>query len=243
MPHHVYVVGAAAAGILLVSLGVTFALAIRIRHLRVERERAATRAREGLARDLHDIVGHWLWLASVKGELARRRAAGDARLRGELEEVLQAVRQAAQAVRDVSATYRELSLPAEAARARSVLEGFGAYCSVRMDATEPPDEVSAALGTVVREGLTNMLRHSKVTRCAIELVEAGGGLRLTVVNDGAPRRDPASTGSGLDNLRRRVGELGGTVRVSDGADGWFTLIAEVPARPSEEFSRPPEKRR
>jgi signal transduction histidine kinase len=241
MPHPAYLVGTAGAGILLISLGVTLALTLRIRRLRVERERALARAYEGFARDMHDIVGHWLWLASIKGELAHRRAAGDARLREDLEEVLQAVRQAAHAVRNVSAARHRLSFPGEAARARALMEGFGAYCSVRVDTDELPEPVSAALGAVVREGVTNMLRHSQVKRCAIELVEHGGLLRLTVVNDGAPRREAPSTGgdigsdigSGVGNLRHRLGELGGTVQVAGGADGWFTLIAEVPGNYSE----------
>ncbi|GAA4207530.1 hypothetical protein GCM10022252_71270 [Streptosporangium oxazolinicum] len=229
MPHPAYLVGAAGTGILLASLGVTFALVLRIRRLRAERERALSRAYEGFARDMHDVVGHWLWLASIKGELAHRKAKGDARLREDLEEVLQAVRQAAHAVRDVSKAAHRLSFSTEAARARTLLEGFGAYCSVRVDVEELPEVVSTALGAVVREGVTNMLRHSQVKRCAIELVEHGGRLRLTVVNDGAPRQEVPSTGSGVDNLDHRVGELGGTVRVAGGAGGWFTLIAEVPA--------------
>ncbi|MER5643382.1 histidine kinase [Streptosporangium sp. NPDC002524] len=233
MPHPAYLAGAAGVGVLLASLGMTLVLVLRLRRLRAERERALTRAYEGFARDMHDIVGHWLWLASIRGELAHRRANGDARLREDLEEVLRAVRQAAHAVRNVSAARHRLSFPGEVARARTLMEGFGAYCSVRVDVDGLPDAVSATLGAVVREGVTNMLRHSQVKRCAIELVESDGRLRLTVVNDGAPRRETPSTGSGVDNLDHRVGELGGTVRVAGGTDGWFTLIAEVPGNFSE----------
>jgi signal transduction histidine kinase len=237
MFHPAYLVVAAGTGILLTSLGVTLVLVLRIRRLHAEREKALTRAYEGFARDMHDIVGHWLWLAAIKGELAHRRANGDARLREDLEEALQAVRQAAHAVRNVSQACRRLSFSGEAARARTLLEGFGAYCSLRVDVDELPEVVSATLGTVLREGVTNMLRHSRVKRCAIELVEHDGRLRLTVVNDGAPRQESPSTGtpagSGVDNLAHRVGELGGTVRAAGGTDGWFTLIAEVPATFSE----------
>ncbi|MEU8383435.1 histidine kinase [Streptosporangium sp. NPDC048865] len=243
MPHPAYLVGAAGAGVLLASLSVTLMLALRLRRLRAERERALVRTYEGFARDMHDIVGHWLWLASIKGELARRKVNGDARLREDLEEVLQAVRQAAHAVRNVAEARRELSFSGEAARARTLMEGFGAYCSVRVDVDELPDVVSATLGAVVRESVTNMLRHSQAKRCAIELVEHRGLLRLTVVNDGAPRRETYSAGSGVGNLGHRVGELDGTVRVFSGTDGWFTLIAEVPANFSEQSSRPPRKRR
>ncbi|MFC7649938.1 sensor histidine kinase [Streptosporangium lutulentum] len=136
---------------------------------------------------------------------------------------------ATHAVRNVSTVYRQLSLQGETMRAETLLSNFGAYCSVRMDVTDLPGDVSATLGTVVRESVTNMLRHSGVTRCAIELTEHSGRLRLTIANDranrraerrggrqgsGAPGRETESTGSGLGNLRHRVGKLGGTVRVT-----------------------------
>jgi signal transduction histidine kinase len=231
MLHHTYFAGAVAIGVFLISLGVTTVLALRIRRLRAEKESAVALAQEQqeqFARDLHDLVGHWLWLASIKSELAHRHAVGDARLRGDLDEILQAVRHAAHAVRNVSKAYLQLSLQGETTRAKALLSSFGAYCSVRMDVADLPKGVSATLGTVVREGVTNMLRHSKVTRCAIELIEHSGRLRLTVANDGASGREPASAGSGLGNLRHRVGKLGGTVRVMADGDGWFILIAEVP---------------
>ncbi|GAA3089258.1 sensor histidine kinase [Streptosporangium carneum] len=234
MPHQLYVVVAIAAGILLVSLGVTAALALRIRRLRAERDRAVTLAQEELARDVHDIVGHWLWLASIKSELAYRRAAGDARLRGELGEALQAVRHAAHAVRHVSKGNRQLSFQGESTRAEALLASFGIDCTVRVECSRLPRNVSAALGTVIREGVTNMLRHSAVSRCVIELTEQEGLLRLAVANDGASRREPPhSPGDGLDNLRHRVAGLSGTVRASTGDDGWFRLIAEVPRKFSE----------
>ncbi|MGV9777887.1 sensor histidine kinase [Streptosporangium sp. NPDC003464] len=234
MPPQLYVAIAVIAGTVLISLGVTVVLALRIRRLRAEQERAVTRAHEEFARDMHDLVGHWLWLASIKSELAYRRAAGDARLRGELGEALQAVRHAAHAVRNVSKAHRHLSLQGESMRAQALLASFGADCSVRVDATALPREVSAALGTVVREGVTNMLRHSTVRTCVIELAEHDGLLRLTVANDGVPGRSPRPpAGDGLGNLRDRLARLGGTVRVSAGEGGWFNLVAEVPRNFSE----------
>ncbi|WP_184751784.1 sensor histidine kinase [Streptosporangium album] len=215
-------------------LCVTVVLLLRIRRLRAEKERAVVQAHEEFARDVHDLVGHWLWLASIKSELAYRRAAGDARLRGDLGEALQAVRHAAHAVRNVSTIHRQVSLQGESTRAQTLLAGLGADCSVRVDATGLPREVSATLGAVVREGVTNMMRHSTVRTCVIELDARGGPLRLTVTNDGAPGRNPRpASGDGLGNLRDRVARVGGTVRVITGEDGWFTLIAEVPQKFSE----------
>lgn len=234
MPPGLYTPIAVITAIILILLCITVVLLLRVRRLRAEKEQAVIQAHEEFARDVHDLVGHWLWLASVKSELAYRRAAGDARLRGDLGEALQAVRHAAHAVRDISMIHRQVPLQGESLRAQALLTGLGADCSVRVDATGLSREVSGALGAVVREGVTNMLRHSAVRTCMIELDAREGLLRLTVANDGAAGRSPRpAAGNGLDNLRARVARIGGTVRVTAGEDGWFTLSAEVPQKFSE----------
>ncbi|GAA3134378.1 hypothetical protein GCM10010466_26350 [Planomonospora alba] len=236
----------------LTALGTALFLWVRLRRLRAqqaaERARAVARAREEFSRDMHDLVGHWLWLASVKSELAYRQAGGDARLRGELAEALRAVRHAAHAVRHASRPDRGLSLRGEVVRAEALLWSLGAHCLIQVDAAGLPPDVDAALATVVREGVTNMLRHSAAAKCVIELHRAGGRLRLTVANDGlsgsarfpaggprtalppAPVPDPP--GIGLANLQERMAGIGGTVEATTGPDGWFRLVAEAPLAPS-----------
>ncbi|MFC4056949.1 sensor histidine kinase [Planomonospora corallina] len=222
---------------------------MRLRRLRAqqaaERERAIARAREEFSRDVHDLVGHWLWLASVKSELAYRQARGDDRLRGELAEALRAVRHAAHAVRHASRPDRNLSLRGEVVRAEALLWSLGADCLIQVDAGGLPSDLNAALAAVVREGVTNMLRHSAVDKCVIELHRDEDRVSLTVANDGlaAPPRFPAGgprpgaaphpAGSGLVNLRERMAGVGGTVEAAPGPDGWFRLIAEAPLRAYE----------
>ncbi|MBG0817235.1 sensor histidine kinase [Planomonospora sp. ID82291] len=247
-------------------MSITVLLWLRLRRLRreqaAERDRAVARAREDFTRDMHDLVGHWLWLASIKSELAYRQARDDARLRGELAEALQAVRHAAHAVRNASRSQRTLSLHGEAVRAEALLWSLGAYCLTRVDAAGLPSDLNRALGAVVREGVTNMLRHSAVRKCVIETARHDGRLRLTVANDGAagPGRFPAgrsrpaapsgalaaepaagsppvpgtrSRAGGLANLRQRMARLGGTVEAAAGPDGWFRLVVDVPVDFSE----------
>lgn len=197
-------------------------------------ESAATlaHARERFARDAHDLVGHWLLLASLKGELACRRAGGDVELLGELTELLRAVRSAAEELRDLAAAYHRVTLAEEAAHAVLTLNAMGVTCTVRLPHEPLSAEISAVLGTVVREGVTNLLRHSRATACAIEVRVADGWARLTVDNDGTSgARSPrcqGRSGRGLGNLHLRARELGGrVVAVATGSDT-FRLTAEVP---------------
>ncbi|WP_176728551.1 sensor histidine kinase [Planobispora rosea] len=180
----------------LFALGIALVLWIRLRRLgarqAAERERAVARAREEFSRDVHDLVGHWLWLASVKSELAYRQAGGDTRLRSELAEALQAVRHAAHAVRNASTSHRNLSFQGEVLRAEALLWGLGIDCLTHGDTTGLPPDLNAALAAVVREGVTNMLRHSAAGKCVIDLRREESRLSLTVANDGAsgPGRFP-----------------------------------------------------
>ena len=86
------------------------------------------------------------------------------------------------------------------------------------------------MATVLREGVTNVVRHAEATWCRCRIDVDGGVARLEVVNDGVPA-DPVPAddcGAGLRNLRDRVGELGGRLTAGVGADGSFRLRADIP---------------
>lgn len=213
-------------GILAASLSLSVALGLHLHRLQLRHDDAVTRTRERFARDAHDLVGHWLLLASVKGELVLQRAGAD--LAPDLTDVVHAVRSAAGELRDLSATYSGISLRKEASRAGEVLNDFGAPCVVQLPDEELSQELSALLGTVVREGVTNVLRHSQATLCSIQLVRDGRWLRLTIENDGA-NIGQSSPGQGLGNLDSRAGELGGRVTTDLQKDGHFRLTADIPS--------------
>ncbi|MEV0586821.1 histidine kinase [Nonomuraea sp. NPDC050310] len=195
-----------------------------------ENAKIVARAREGFARDAHDLVGHWLLLAALRGELACRRAKGDADLHRELTALVEAVQAAAAELRDLTAAYHRVSLAGEASRAGLVLGAMGAACTVRLPQEALSPEVNALLGTILREGVTNLLRHSKATACSIEVTADDEWIRLTVDNDGAPDTSPAVRGGhGLHNLHLRAAELGGRVMATTTGSGTFRLTAEVPA--------------
>jgi two-component system, NarL family, sensor histidine kinase DesK len=171
----------------------------------------AERAR--IARDLHDLLGHSLTAITVKSGLARRLAPNESdRSRQEITEVEQLSRQALADVRAAVSGYREVTLAGELARGRELLRASGVAADLPT-AIGVVDGVHQELfGWVVREGLTNVARHARASRCtvtvstwAVEVCDDGVGGGVGVIGGSA------DSGSGLAGLRERVAAAGGSV--------------------------------
>lgn len=220
----------------LVTFGMT-RLAQLVTELYLMREEVArmavTQERLRFARDLHDLLGYSLSSITLKSELTYRLVPKQPeRAQQELTGILRIARQALADVRAVASSYRDMSLTAEVASAKSMLEAAGVATEVELDYTEPlPPRLDTVLATTLREGVTNILRHSKVQRCNIEAGTRDGVARLALANDGVAEQPPAvfaQRGSGLGNLTGRLAAFGGTLKAGVGPDGWFHLVAEVP---------------
>lgn len=193
---------------------------------------AVAQERLRFSRDLHDLLGYSLSAITLKSELTHRLMTKDpARAQEELSEVLEISRGALADVRSVASGYRELSLDKESESARSVL--LAADVEVRMDVDygELPMRVRTVLATVLREGITNVLRHSKAEHCEITMRQEGGNVRIDIVNDGVPAetdRTGLRGGSGIANLSARVAALNGQLTAGLDPDGRFRLHATAP---------------
>ena len=204
-----------------------------LREARDELARSAV-AEERLrfARDLHDLLGHSLSLIALKSELAGRLAERDpVRARQEMADVEAAARRALAEVRDAVSGYRQVSCGQALAEARAALSGAG--IAVRLPARVPtlPGPVDAALGWVVREATTNVLRHSGARTVTVTLTEDGAEAVLAVADDGRGPADDTEPGSGLAGLAERVGALGGALTGGAGRDGGYELRAVLPLAP------------
>ncbi|WP_329426751.1 histidine kinase [Streptosporangium sp. NBC_01495] len=192
------------------------------------------------ARDLHDLLGHSLAAILLKCELARRLDPG--RARAELEDVLAMAEKAETDLRVVSGERQAMSLAVEAESARSVLVAAGIEVELVLahEAHEAhegheglPAEVENALGTVLREAVTNVLRHSAARHCAITTVAEEGVVSLRVRNDGVGPAGGRPGSAGIGNLTTRLAALDGRLGTAR-EDGWFELTAQAPVarRPS-----------
>ncbi|WP_193513300.1 sensor histidine kinase [Streptomyces griseoloalbus] len=206
-------------------------------------EARETRARLAVAeerlrfgRDLHDVMGRNLAVIALKSELAVQLAQRERpEAVTEMIEVQRLAHEAQREVREVVRGYREADLSGELAGAQGVLTAAGIDCTVTGPVTGFPAPVQSALGWVVREAATNVLRHGDARRCTMTLGVREGRVVLTVENDGVPRTDGPGRGSGLVGLRERLAEIGGTLRAGPVGDGSFLLTVEVPlpAHPGE----------
>ncbi|MFH9478928.1 sensor histidine kinase [Streptomyces anulatus] len=208
---------------------------------------AVAEERLRFGRDMHDVLGRNLSVIALKSELAvelaqrQNPAAMD-----QMVEVQRIARASQQEVRDVVRGYREADLPTELMGAQGVLQAAGITVSVE-GADGPagigaPAAVQAALGWVVRETATNVLRHGDPRHCWIRLARTRDAVVLEVENDGAGATRPLGGadgdggdggGSGLAGLRVRLGALGGSLGAGAVGDDLFRVTATVPltARP------------
>jgi two-component system sensor histidine kinase DesK len=196
---------------------------------RTAAELATARERLRLADDLHDMLGHALEVVAFKSELASRLQDVDPdRARAEMEEVQRVARESLSEVRALVHDARTTDLVTELAGARAVLASAGVALVVRGDPASVDPTARTVLGRVLREAMTNVLRHAEPSHCTIEIDVAGGQARLGVVNDGALPAGGDGQGSGLAALGRYLDEHAGRLEAGPGPDGTFRLDAVLP---------------
>jgi two-component system sensor histidine kinase DesK len=186
---------------------------------------AAENERSRIARDLHDLLGHSLTTITVKAGLARRLAErGDtARSFTEISEVEQLSRRTLGDVRAAVAGHREVTLTGELATATEVLRAAAIMAELPGSVDVIDAELSELFGWVVREGVTNMVRHSHAETCRITL----GPRWIEIADTGHGGMPGIHGGSGLAGLRERLADVGGSLSASSTFSG-FRLRAEVP---------------
>jgi two-component system sensor histidine kinase DesK len=180
-----------------------------------------------VSRDLHDLLGQSLSAISLKGDLALRLLPFDpARARSEIESLTGVARSALHDVLAIARDEHYVSLRGEIDAAAGLLSAAGIKVGIDTELAELPGHAQEVLAWAVREGTTNVLRHSEARTCSIGLGAAADGVWLEVANDGA--RPASGQGSGLTGLARRAEAVCGSVRAEADADGRFSLRVWIP---------------
>lgn len=194
-----------------------------------EAKLAATQERLRVATDVHDLQGHHLQVIALQLELAERLMPQDAGAgMDQLRAARASVDDARQGTRDLALRFRSVPLGDELANARDLLRAAG----LEVEAVIPADSDAApasALGPVIRETTTNVLRHGGGRRARLELSRIDTGWQYMIANDLAGDEPEDAAGSGLDGIRRRIDEAHGTLEIGREAEE-FKVTVTVPAQ-------------
>ncbi|GAA1244842.1 sensor histidine kinase [Streptomyces rhizosphaericus] len=252
--------GTMLSGLVTAAILSLFETVAQLRATRQELARTAVeRERLRFSRDLHDLLGHTMSVVVVKAEAVRRLAPKNLEAAlGQAADIEAVGRQALTEIREAVTGYREGSLATELDRARSALDAAGIEAVVRREGPPLAPQTEALLGWVVREGVTNVVRHSGASRCEIEvrsgmdrvrleITDDGGGVgsRATGTNaDGGPKTggpktgspttgspttgSPTTGGTGLKGLAERLAAAGGSLESGPAGRRGFRLVAELP---------------
>jgi len=206
------------AMLLIVGLVMPAVRALQIRELQREELERRQRAiderlalvaeRERVARDVHDVLGHSLTVMTVKSELAARLVDIDPeRAKAELDDMQRIARSALAEVRATVGGLRAPNLESELLAARTALNAAQIDPSLPADVEVVDDDMRPLFAWVLREAVTNVVRHSRATRCRVEV----GPRTISVVDDGDGFA--GSVGNGLRGLIDRVHDVGGQLDV------------------------------
>ena len=211
----------------------------------------AERAR--IAREIHDNVGHQLTRAKLQTDAlaivheADPTAAADFRNVGHtVDEALSLVRAS---VHDLHDDSFDLGLQAHKA-ADAIMRGSSVRVAVEVSCEHVPANVGTCLLAVMREAMSNALRHGRAGRIEVRCLEHPALWQLSVLDDGGTRGDMAAgtagadasadptavsgqyhtnSGMGLASMRERVEALGGSFSAGPKRDsaGW-RVFASIP---------------
>ena len=200
-----------------------------------------TTERLRIARDLHDLLGHSLSLIALKSELAGRLiSTAPDRATIEIGDVEHVARTTLQQVREAVGSYRQPTLASELQGAEEILNAAG--ITYRYEGDEQsidalPSVIEGVFAWTVREGVTNVIRHSRAHQCVIHIKHTKHEGHVEIIDDGtvstseqAQATTPTShkMGNGLQGLRERVEALGGQLNARAQANGGFCLAVSIP---------------
>lgn len=216
---------------LMIGIGTTATAAQEDREASLTRSRdldshlAALGERERIARDLHDLLGHTLTMVALKAELAEKLIDSDpVRSRQELTELRDVSRRALKNVRDAISGMHMTSLPQELDRAKEAMATAGVDFAITGSPPQFNEDTSQTLGLVIREAITNIVRHSLASEARIAFTQSSMGVQIKIGDNGTG--EVSLSGNGLRGIQRRVEALDGELTIT--TTGGTTLTIELP---------------
>jgi two-component system sensor histidine kinase DesK len=197
---------------------------------RKETQRLAQVAeRERIARDLHDLIGHTFSVITIKADLAGRLIDKDpAKARIEIKQLENISRDALSQVREVVSGYRTSDLLSELANAKNVFSSVDIdfqyqFENINEQQIELDSTSNKELAIVLRELVTNIIKHAKATQVTAIIKHQNGKIVLAMQDDGQGFENLQHQGFGIKGIEERIQKLKGFVAIKTGGEYTGTL--------------------
>jgi len=192
---------------------------------------AVSEERLRFSRDLHDLLGQSLAVLVLKSELVAKQVPPDTdeSTRQELRDLARVARKALNDVREAAAGYRRPSLSMEVGNARNALRAAGIGLLVEDTLGRVAAEQDSVLAWCLREGVTNVIKHSGAKKCVLRLSRTDGSATFELVDDGRGAATLDGGGVGLIGLQERVELAGGKFQIGPEPEAGVRLRVMLPA--------------
>ncbi|PGB84865.1 sensor histidine kinase [Bacillus wiedmannii] len=186
--------------------------------------------RQRIARDLHDTLGHTLSLITLKSQLVEKLIVKNPeRASAEAKEITQTSRTALKQLRELISDMRMITVEEELEQIKAILQAATIELEIKQETSASslsPIEQNI-LGMCLREAVTNVVKHSKATRCTVSVLESQGELILTVEDNGVGLADQNDDGNGIRGMKERIALIDGFVELGTINPGTL-LTVKVP---------------
>lgn len=189
---------------------------------------AAATERERIARDLHDLIGHTFSLITMKSQLANKLIDIDLeKAKQELKDLEQISRTALTEVREAVTGFKQRDMATEISKAKILADAADITLSCTINYQPGTSDTNSVLAFVVREAMTNLVKHSDGTKCSIHTEQQGDQAILTIQDNGHPTPQSVKQGNGITGMKERITALRGHMDIN--LDQGFKLTVKVPA--------------
>lgn len=182
-----------------------------------------------IARDLHDTLGHTLSLITLKSQLVGKLIEKDSnRAKAEVKEIERTSRSALSQVRELVSDMRTITVAEELLESQSILEAAGIVFFFHGDTKLQgiPGLTQNILSMCLREGVTNVVKHSEAKKCLIHIVEKAGEIQMSIQDDGKGIPLNNKAGNGLKGMSERLALIDGSLHLA--TENGTKLIITVP---------------
>jgi two-component system sensor histidine kinase DesK len=170
--------------------------------------------RERISRDLHDLLGHSLSVITLKSELAGKmmdKGLSAEKIRQEIKAVEELSRKTLAQVRDAVKGYNIATIKGELLQAKVATDAASIELITSISMQSLPSTIESELALIIREAITNVIRHADTEKVWIVLTQASSQLTLTISDQG--QMGSQIKQSGMQNMRTRINQIGGEMNV------------------------------